>query len=99
MHFSWYFLQVLLHIIAYLLFKLYFLCKFCNCSRCNNNNSWFRVYSVQSLSHIVQVLDPEGNGSINFVQFSEGVKRILELQGGHFFIRYTSWLVVHSCNL
>jgi len=37
--------------------------------------------SVQSLSHIVQVLDPDGNGSINFVQFSEGVKRILELQG------------------
>jgi len=45
------------------------------------NNNWLYVYSVQSLSHIVQVLDPDGNGSINFVQFSEGVKRILELQG------------------
>ena len=29
----------------------------------------------------MQVLDPDGNGSINFVQFSEGVKRIVELQG------------------
>ena len=44
------------------------------------------VVSVQSLSHIVQVLDPEGNGSINFVQFSEGVKRIVELQGYHFYL-------------
>ena len=42
---------------------------------------WLFVYSVQSISHIVQVLDPDGNGSINFMQFSEGVKRILELQG------------------
>jgi len=45
---------------------------------------------VQSLAHIVQVLDPDGNGSINFVQFSEGVKRILELQGSYLFIVYTS---------
>ena len=37
----------------------------------------------------MQVLDPDGNGSINFVQFSEGVKRILELQGCHFLISYT----------
>lgn len=43
------------------------------------------MYFVQSLSHIVQVLDPDGNGSLNFVQFSEGVKRIVELQGSWFF--------------
>jgi len=52
----------------------------CPFSACTDNN-WLYIYSVQSLSHIVQVLDPDGNGSINFMQFSEGVKRIVELQG------------------
>jgi len=42
----------------------------------------------------VQVLDPDGIGSINFVQFSEGVKRILELQGSHFHCLY--W-ITYTC--
>ena len=43
------------------------------------------IICVQSLTDIVRVLDPDGNGSINFVQFSEGVKRIMNLHGSPIF--------------
>jgi hypothetical protein len=35
----------------------------------------------EAISKIIHVLDPDGNGKIQFVQFCEGVRGIMELQG------------------
>ena len=56
------------------------------------------MYFVQSLSHIVQLLDPDGNGSINFVQFSEGVKRVAALQGFISYILLIVCYIIVSCS-
>ena len=53
--------------------------KFLNLLTVHNSQHYFSV--LQETVGIINLLDPEGKGKINFQEFCRGVQEVLEVQG------------------